>query len=225
MVGPENFLKAQRAKNLQNRSQPTHKATFVIAPIATPAPISNPSKRLAEKGQHKLRALHPIRPTTQCGRIGYAIRVLKHRRRFFPGAVFYKSAPQRIAARQQAVMRIRERKQGQESESPSAHRTATARDRNPIMMPIVCLLAAPSVADDRLLLTYRASPQDLVAVLLPLSFQLVRRRRKWGKVNRSRWGSATDVDLPRSEPEAELLLLKIQPTQENKAFPLQVLQV
>lgn len=96
-------------------------------------------------------------------------------------------------------------------------------DRNPIMMLIVRLLAAASVADDGLPLTYRASPQDLVAVLLPLSFQLVRRRGKWDKENRSRWGSATDVDLPRSEPEAELLLLKIQSRQENKAFRLKVL--
>ena len=96
-------------------------------------------------------------------------------------------------------------------------------DRNPIMMLIVRLLAAASVADDRLPLTYRAPPQDLVAVLLPLSFKLVRRRRKWDKENRSRWGSATDVDLPRSEPEAELLLLKIQSLQENKALRLQVL--
>jgi hypothetical protein len=122
-------------------------------------------------------------------------------------------------------MRIRERKQWQETESLSTHPTPTAMDRNPIMMPIVRLLAAPSVADDRLPLTYRASPQDLVAVLLPLSFQLAQRRRKWDKENRSRWGSATDVDLPRSEPEAELLLLKIQPTQENKAFRLQLLKV
>jgi hypothetical protein len=95
-------------------------------------------------------------------------------------------------------------------------------DRNPIMMLIVRLFAAAAVADDRLPLTYRASPQDLVA-LLPLSFKLVRRPRKWDKENRSRWGSATDVDLPRSGPEAELLLLKIQSPQENKAFQLQVL--
>jgi hypothetical protein len=137
--------------------------------------------------------------------------------------VFYKSAPERITTRQQAVMRIRERKQWQESEGSSTHHTTTAMDGNPIMMLIVRLLAAPSVADDRIQLTYRASPQDLVAVFLPLSFKLVRRRRKWDKVNRSRWGSATDVDLPRSEPEAELLLLKIQPTQKNKAFRLKVL--
>jgi hypothetical protein len=95
-------------------------------------------------------------------------------------------------------------------------------DRDPIMMLIVGLLAAASVADDQLPLTDRASPQDLVAVLLPLSFKLVRRPRKWDKENRSRWGSATDVDLPRSEPEAEPLLLKIQ-SQEIKAFRLQVL--
>jgi len=96
-------------------------------------------------------------------------------------------------------------------------------DRNPIMMLIVRLLAAASVADDRLPVTYRASPQDLVAVPLPLSFKLVPRHGKWDKENRSRWGSATDVDLPRSEPEAELLLLKIQSLQENKALRLQVL--
>jgi hypothetical protein len=224
MVAPENFFsKAQWPKNLQNGSQPTHKASFVIPPIATPSPVSNASKRLAEKGQHKLRAVHPVRPTTECGRIGYAIRVLKHRRRFFPGAVFYKSAPQRITTRQQAVVRIGERKQWQKSEGLPATGAATATDPNPIMMLIVRLLAAASVADDRLSLTYRTSPQDLVAVLVPLSFKLVRRRRKWDKENRSRWGSATDVDLPRSEPEAELLLLKIQSPQENKAFRLQVL--
>ena len=96
-------------------------------------------------------------------------------------------------------------------------------DRDPIMILIVRLLAAASVADDQLPLTDRASPQDLVAVLLPFSFKLVQRGRKWDKENRSRWGSATDVDLPRSEPEAELLLLKIQSPQENKAFRLQVL--
>jgi hypothetical protein len=137
--------------------------------------------------------------------------------------VFYKSAPQRITTRQQAVVRIGERKQWQKSEGLPATGAATATDPNPIMMLIVRLLAAASVADDRLSLTYRTSPQDLVAVLVPLSFKLVRRRRKWDKENRSRWGSATDVDLPRSEPEAELLLLKIQSPQENKAFRLQVL--
>jgi hypothetical protein len=137
--------------------------------------------------------------------------------------VFYKSAPERITTRQQAVMRIRERKQWQESEGLSTHRATTATNRNPIMMLIVRLLATASVADDRLSLTYRASPQDLVTVLLPLSFKLARWGRKWDKENRSRWGSATDVDLPRSEPEAELLLLKIQSPQENKAFRLQVL--
>ena len=201
MVGPEIFFsKTQWPKNLQNRSQPTHKAGFILVPIATPLPVSNPSKRLAEKGQPKLRAVHPDRPTTECGRIGHTIRVLKHGRRFFPGAVFHKSAPERITARQQAVMRIWERKQWQESEGLSTHRAATAMDRNPSMMLIMRLLAAASVADDRLQLTYRASPQDLVAVLLPLSFKLVLRPGKWDKENRSRWGSATDIDLPRSGP-------------------------
>src|SRR6516164_11167021 len=97
MVGRREFFsKAQWPKDLQNRSQASHKASFVIEPIATPQPVSNPSKHLAQKGQRKLRAVQPARPTTECGRIEHAIRVLKQRRRFFPGAVFYKSAPQRI---------------------------------------------------------------------------------------------------------------------------------
>jgi hypothetical protein len=122
-------------------------------------------------------------------------------------------------------MGIRQRKYWQESESLATSRAATAADLDPIVMLVVRLLSAASVADDRLPLTHRASPQDLVAVFLPLSFKLVRRRKKWDKQNRSRWGSATDVDLPRSEPEAELLLLKIHPLQESKAFRLQLLLV
>jgi hypothetical protein len=54
------------------------------------------------------------------------------------------------------------------------------------------------------------SPRDdLVTVFGPVSFKLVPRSRKWGKENRSSLELCPGVDLPRSEPEAELLLLKI----------------
>jgi hypothetical protein len=162
-----------------------HKARFVIAPIATPSPVSNASKRLAEKGQHKLRAVHPIRATTECGRIGYAIRVFKQRRRFFPGAVFYKSAPQHVTMRQQAVMRIGERKQWKKSEGFPASGAATTTDRNPIMMMVVRLLAAASVADDRFPLTYRASRCELVIRARIVDRKLARSARAHWDANQS----------------------------------------
>ena len=82
-------------------------------------------------------------------------------------------------------MRIRERKQWQESEGLSTYHATTAMDRNPIMMLIVRLLAPPSVANDGIPFANRASPQDdLVAVSSPIGFELVRRGRKWDKKNR-----------------------------------------
>ena len=134
-------------------------------------------------------ALQTVRPTAECGRIGHAIRVLERRCRLLPGTVLHKAPPQRMTARQQAVMRVRERKQREESEGLPATRAATATDRNPIMMLVVRLLAAAPVADDRIAFTSRASPQDgLVAVSGPVRFKLVRRGRKWDKENRSSWG-------------------------------------
>ena len=48
-------------------------------------------------------------------------------------------------------MRVEERKQRKESEGLAASGAATATDRNPIVMLIMGLLAAASVADDRIL--------------------------------------------------------------------------
>jgi len=76
-------------------------------------------------------------------------------------------------------------------------------------MFIVGLLAAASVADNRIAFTNRASPQDdLVAVPGPVGFELVRRGGKWDKKNRRSRGFHPGADPPRSEPEAEPLLLK-----------------
>jgi hypothetical protein len=71
------------------------------------------------------------------------------------------------------------------------------------VMFIVGLLAAASVADDRVAFTNRASPHhDLLAVARPIGFELVRRGGKWDKKNRGSWGLCPGVDPPRSEPEA-----------------------
>jgi hypothetical protein len=78
---------------------------------------------------------------------------------------------------------------------------------NPIVMLIMRLLAAASVADDRIALTNRASPQDdFGAARGPIRFELVPRGAKWDKQNRSSWGLCPlALDPPRSQPEAEPL--------------------
>ena len=153
--------------------------------MTTRKPVSNASQRLAQKRKSQLRGVQSARPAADCRSGRHAVRVFECRHRFFPGAVFHKAPSQCLTARQQAVMRVRERKQWEESEGLSANRAAAAMDANPIVMLIVRLLAAAAMADDRIPFTCRASPQDLVAVSGPISFKLVRRRRKWDKKNRS----------------------------------------
>jgi hypothetical protein len=104
---------------------------------------------------------------------------------------------------------VGEREAGKESEGLSATRAKATSDPNPVVMFIVRLLVPATVADDRIAFANRASPQhDVVGVASPIGFELVWRGRKWDKENRSSWGLPPGVDLPRSEPEAEPLLLK-----------------
>jgi hypothetical protein len=71
------------------------------------------------------------------------------------------------------------------------------------------LLATASVADDRSTFTSGTSPQNnLGAPRGPIRFELVRGDGKWDKKNRSSLELCHGVDPPRSQPEAELLLLK-----------------
>ena len=155
--------------------------------------MSHVGERLAEKRKSRLGVVLSAGPAAKRGSIGQAVGIFERRRRLLPGTMLHQAPPQCLTARQQTVMGVRERKQWEESEGLPATTAATAPNPNPVVVCIVRLLAAASLADDRLPLTNRASPQDFVAVLLPLRFKLVRRRRKWDKENRSRWGSACVV--------------------------------
>ena len=124
--------------------------------IASRQPVSHLSERLAEKRKGRLGAVQALGPATECGRIGHAIRIFERRRRPFPGGVLHEAPPQCLTARQQAVVRVREREQWKEGEGLAAIRAATATDVNPVVMLIVRLLAAASVADDRIAFTDRA---------------------------------------------------------------------
>ena len=123
-------------------------------------------------------------------------------------------------------MGVRERKRREEGKGLPATGAETATDPNPVVLLVVRLLAASSVANDRIALTNGASPQDDVGALLgPIRLQLVRRKRKWDKKNRNSSGLCPALTVPRSEPEAEPLLLKRKlQLEENNASRLQRLK-
>jgi hypothetical protein len=140
MVGGEIFSEPQGPENLQNRSQPGQRPSLVIGGIATRQPVSHAGERLVEKGKSRLGAVQAMGPAAKCGRIGHAIRICERRRCLFPGAVLHQAPPQCLTARQQTVVRVRERKQRREGKGSLATGAAAATNVNPIVMLIMRLL-------------------------------------------------------------------------------------
>ena len=186
--------------------------------------MSDTGERLAQKGSRWLRGIEAVGPAAERGGIGHLIGIFERRHRLFPRAVLHNTPPPGLTTSQQAVARVRERKPRQEGEGLSATGAATATDANPVVMRVVRLLAAASVTDDRIALTNGASPQNgLGTACGPIGFELVRRDGKWDKENRSSLELCPGVDLPRSEPEAELLpLIRKSQLEENTASRLTV---
>jgi hypothetical protein len=94
-----------------------------------------------------------VGPAAEGGGIGDTIRVFERRRRLFPGAVLLKAPPQCLATSQQAIVGVREGKRRQKGECLAAPPAVTATDWDPVVMLIMCLLAASSVTGDRIALT------------------------------------------------------------------------
>jgi hypothetical protein len=213
---------AWRREDLQNRSQPREKLRFAIGRIIRRQPVSDARECLVEKGKSRLSAVQSVSPATERGGIGHAIRIFERsRRHLFPGTMLHKAPPQRLAARQQTVVRVRKRKQRKKCEGLPAIGATTATDPDPIVVFIVRLLAAASVANDRITFASGAAPQDdFGAARGPIRFELVRRDGKWDKQNRSSSGLCpSGVDPSRSQPEAELLPPEAKnPTEREYSF-------
>src|SRR5215469_5078874 len=141
MVGEEIFSATQGPENLQNRRHPRESLRLVIGRITRCQPMSDAGERLAEERKGRLGGVQTARPTTERGGIGHTVRVFQRRRRLFPATMLHKAPPQSLTARQQAVMRVRERKKREKGEGLPASVAAAATDGNPVMMLIVCLLA------------------------------------------------------------------------------------
>ena len=216
------FLETQGPENLQNRSQREQRPGFGIAPPAARQPMSEVGEGMAQEGSGRLGDVQAMGPAAERGGIGDVIRVFECGCRLFPGVVLLKAPPQCATSSEQAVVRVRERKQWQEGEGLPAAGATTATDLDPIVMFIMRLLAAASMADNRIAFAPGTSPQDdLLAAFGPIRFEPVRRSRKWDKENRSSLGLYPGIDLPRFQPEAEPLLLKrkCQLKENNAARP------
>jgi len=131
-------------------------------------------ERLAQKGSRWLGAVQAARPAAEGSGIGQAIGVFERGRRLFPRAVLRKAPPQGLATSQQAVVGVRERNPRQKGEGLPAILAKAAPDSNPVVMLIVCLLAAATMTDDGIAFAKWAAPQDnLLAVVSPIGFELV----------------------------------------------------
>jgi hypothetical protein len=170
---------------LQNRSQPWYWRSGGIAPSAPLQPMSEAGERSPPKRKSRLGAVQAGRPAAERGGIGYAIRVLQRRRCLFPRTVLLPTPPYCLAASQQTVVGVRQRKQGKQGEGLAATRAKSASDPNPVMLFIVRLLAPATVANNGIPFANRASPQhDVLGLARPVGFDLVWRGRKWDKKNR-----------------------------------------
>ena len=206
---------------MQNWSQPRQRSSFVIGRITTRQPASDAGARLTEKRESRLRGVQAARPAAERGGIRHTIRVPERRRGLFPGAMFHKTPPQCLTARPQTVVRVRERKARQEGEGLPTTGATAAPDVNPVVMLIVRLLAAASMADDRIAFASGASPQhDFGAACVPIGFELVRRDRKWDKQNRSSLELCPLRPLTCQDPSRKRssFLLKKNPTGREYSF-------
>ena len=91
-----------------------------------------------------------MEPAAQGGGVGDAIGIFERRRGIFPRAPLHKAPPQRLAARAQAVVGVRQGESGQEAKDYTAQRTKTAAVADPIVTLIMGLFASPAMTDDRM---------------------------------------------------------------------------
>ena len=120
----------------------------VAEDFTAPDPSVDRCERASQDKVERLRGIQIPKPAAERGRVGHAIGILHRRCRRFPGTALHKIAPQRLAAGDQAVMRVRERKQRQEGDRLPARLADTSPDLNPVVVFIMSLFAAATMAND-----------------------------------------------------------------------------
>lgn len=111
--------------------------------LAVAQPLRHGLEHGAQKGKGGPRRIQDMEPAAQGGGVGNAIGIFEKRRGIFPRASLHKAPTQRLAARDQTVMGIRQGESGQETKDYTAQRTETAAVLDPIMSTIVGLRRQP----------------------------------------------------------------------------------
>lgn len=157
MVGERILSKTQGTENFQSGSYPRQRPRFVKSLMPASQPMSYAGNGPLEKGKRRLGKVQAAQPAPNCGRIRQPIRVFQLGRRLLPRTVLRNASQPRLATRQQTEMRVRKREQRKECKGLPAIGAAAATNPNPVVMLVVCLLAAPSVTNDRIEFTKRTS--------------------------------------------------------------------
>jgi len=178
MVGGEVFLNPQGPEAAEKREDggPGQLQITVAQDLSAADPFIDRRERASQDGVERLRRIQLPKPSAERGRVGHAMGILHRRCRRFPGTVLDKVAPKRLTASDQAVMRVRERKPRQEGNRLAARLADASPDRNPVMIFIMSLFTAPTMANDRVQQTNRAlADEPFCACLRPIGWQLALR--------------------------------------------------
>ena len=101
------------------------------------------------------------------------MRIFQRQRGLFPGTALDQIAPQRLTARDQAVMAVRKREDRQEGDRLATNIADTAPDFDPVMVFVMSLFLSLAMAYHRILQTDRAAADDpFCASLCPIGLQL-----------------------------------------------------
>jgi len=134
---------------------------------------------VAQKREGRSRRIQMAEPPAEGGGIRHTVRIFDRGRGVFPGVTFQKVPPQRLAAGDQAVMAIRERKRRQESERLAAQIAESPAYPNPVVIFVVSLLATAAMTDDGFAKTDRAVALDRSSVSRgPIHFEVALCGRK-----------------------------------------------
>ena len=134
---------------------------------------------VSQEREGRQRGIQNLKPAAEGGRIRHAMGIFHRRCRRFQGTAFDKIAPQRLTAGDQAVMRVGERKHGQEGDRLFARPADTAPNRDPLMLFVMSLFLPAAMTNDRILRANWAPANDYRrASFRPIGIQLALRRGK-----------------------------------------------
>jgi hypothetical protein len=131
------------------------------------------------------RRIQAAAPAAEGRRVRNAIRIFHRWGGAFPRVVLHKTSPQRLTARDQTVMGIRQGESGKKTESMFAEFAEPAAVLDPVVTVVMRLLAPPAMTDDRIAQTEGTPAKDRFRTSRPVEARLAMIRRKWDKGNRT----------------------------------------